>query len=76
MPPIAMVEKFEAVYLLVGMIHLSEKMQEQHKYSCGTFEGLNIVPEDMVIAVKLKRKAKASWHCRDPLKNSTLSKRI
>ena len=31
-------------------------MQEEHKYSCGTFEGLKIVPEDMVIAVKLKRK--------------------
>ena len=29
-------------------------MREEHKYSCGTFEGLKIVPEYMVTAVKLK----------------------
>ena len=38
------------------MVHLSEKMREEHNYSCGTFERFKIVPEDMVIAVKLKRK--------------------
>ena len=40
MSPVAMVEKFEGapVYLLLTMIHLSEKMQEGHKYSCGTFD--------------------------------------
>ena len=36
------------------------KMREEHKYSCGTFEGFKIVPEDMVIAVKLKRKKSKS----------------
>ena len=30
-------------------------MRDEHKYSCGVFEGFKIVPEDMVI-VKLKRK--------------------
>ena len=35
-------------------------MREEHKYSCGTFEGFNIIPEDMVIAVKLKRKKSKS----------------
>ena len=58
MSSITMVEKYEAapVYLLLRMIHLSEKMREEHKYFCGTFEGFKIVPEDMVIVVKLKRK--------------------
>ena len=58
MSPLAMVEKFEGapVYLLVRMLHLIEKMREEHKYSCGIFEGFKIVPENMVIAVKLKRK--------------------
>ena len=56
--PIAMVEKFEeaSLYLLLRMVHLSEKMREEHKYSCVTLEGFKIVPENMVIAVKLKRK--------------------
>ena len=31
-------------------------MRGEHKFSCGTFEGFKIVPEDTVIAVKLKRK--------------------
>ena len=47
MPPIAMVKKFEAapVYLLLKMIHSSEKMQEEHKYSCEIFERFKIVPK-------------------------------
>ena len=65
MSPVTMVEKFEAapMYLLLTMIHSSEKMQEEHKYSRGTFEGSEIIPKNMVIAVKPKRKikAKASW---------------
>ena len=58
MSPITIVEKFEGapLDLLLRIIHLSEKMREEHKYSCGTFEGLKIVPKDMAIAVKLKRK--------------------
>ena len=35
-------------------------MREKRKYSCGTFEGSKIVPEDMMIAVKLKRKKSKS----------------
>ena len=60
MSPLPMVDKFEKapVYLLLRMVHLSEKMRDEHKHLmvCGNFEGFDIVPEDMVIAVKLKKK--------------------